>query len=370
MRLGGSGKGSEGDETPIVLGEIGGADEKEVIRLSDELEAPKESADVKQVDKVKAVEGELAYRTEEDLEKILSEADLETGWFGEGDEREAKVTPMGWFFLVGLGLLGVGVWAALQIGTAEPEGESEVVELELFSGEVEGDVVPEMSAGDRMNAQELHEGIEKVVGRYFAATKPEDFRGVIRHEERVMPLVESYYKNHEFTPKEFQVISEFRIVALENKPFLAMAVNFKDGSTRPALIEDGPHGLKVDWETERSYQPVDLEEFIRERPGESVELRTWVSLDRFYAYEFSDELKYHSFRLGFQNFDDYLFGYVERDSELARRMRKAFGGGAGGRHPMILRLRFPEGSRAPKSVIIEDLISSIWAYPNDPSKVE
>jgi hypothetical protein len=36
--------------------------------------------------------------------------------------------------------------------------------------------------------------------------------------------------------------------------------------------------------------------------------------------------------------------------------------------PLILRLRFPEGGKGPRSVLIEDVISDRWAYTKDPGE--
>ncbi len=96
--------------------------------------------------------------------------------------------------------------------------------------------------------------------------------------------------------------------------------------------------------------------------------------DNFYVYEFQDSSVFQCLKLTFRDNDEYLFGYVQKDSacgiELARFFQRASAGGVFREEPILLSLRFTEDTRTERCVLIEDFISPRWAYVNKPSDEE
>ncbi len=312
------------------------------------------------------------YLSEEDKKEIKEALNIENEWVEKSDAEDTRHAHMGWFVILGTVLLSILAWGGMSLWSQNSEqlgsiDTGEIVEStsESFTEKISGGTKKE-----RDEAAETYHQMELRIARYFAATKVEDLRGMVRHEKRVMPMIESYYQRHSFAPREYHSIDSTVPMAIDNRPFLVLQVAFQDGSTAPLLLEDTQEGVLIDWETERTYQPVDPAIFIQEKMTDPVNLRVWASLDNYYSHQFQDESRYLSFRLSFPSIDEYLFGYIERDSGLARRFDRIYQNKENEAFPLLLKIAFSENGRAPRSVMILDLVSSQWAYGDQPKNWE
>ena len=92
--------------------------------------------------------------------------------------------------------------------------------------------------------------------------------------------------------------------------------------------------------------------------------------DFFYTYEFSNENDYTCYKLTFRNSEVGLNGYVKRGSELEKKFQSIYPMPKKGQmKSLILKVRFLKDGRAKTSVLIEDLVSTMWAFPSDPEEV-
>jgi hypothetical protein len=288
-------------------------------------------------------------------------------WSGHLEGKENKAIPIGWFFLVGFALVGVVVWMIVQIvtGKADPGPQGAGVE------EGKQGVGTVIDFRDRQAAESHLEELNKVLAGFLAAGSVEERLAFVRHPERVRPLMEDHYGRESLQSYQDPVIRELSPISLALQSFIVMVVDTREEDGLPLLVEDGPDGLRVDWESFVCYQPISPERFAAERPSEPVSLRAYASLDHFFVYQFADEKKYGCLRLEFRDSDTVLFGYVERGSVVEQKFNQILSQtGTRTNQPMILRLRFPEECPEKRCVVVEDVESPLWAYPTNPRDEE
>lgn len=339
-----------------------GDSEEEVVRLDAPRRAPLERKEAASEDR--AMPHMMGDARE--VEEAKAEAvDPENEWLEEAAKKEDNAIPFGWFVLLGIAIAGIMFWAISQnASSAGPDdsggsaSRSSDGETGLPSGRME-----ELDAIDKAKAH--YEAMEVVVTGFFAAETLEELAKYVRDVDRVLPLMKDFYQRHQIETYQFKETLQYHVVSLENYAFIALKVGFEDGDPQPLLLEDSPEGLKVDWESYVCYQPVEIDRFAQERMVDPVEVRAYVKKDLFYAYDFADESKFACYQLTFRGSDVELFGYVERGTKLESEFLKLFPEGAPDslENPLILSVSFIPGSRAPRSVKINDLLSKLWAYP-------
>ena len=360
-------------------------EQEEVIRLGDEEEARSE-AKSKVVEKMKpsgdasieaaktmgAPVGDFA-KTEDmeslpesdEEEESVRYDDSETKWDTESEVVSIASVPMGLFVVIGLVFFGVLTWVLLGDGDKKVE-DDKVVNNERIERQ------------EREEAERKHNEMNDMIRCFLKAETIEQMLPYVRHPKRVEPLMRDYYSRNQMEPKKFIRVKNYKIYPLEHKPFLAMTAIYEKGDTG-LLIEDSDPVPLVDWETYVCYQNVSIEDYVKEQSTDSVELRVYAKQDDFYSYEFKDVSEYEAYQLDFLESDEYLYGYVKRGTpeygkfvdmfpyEGTAEMRKSYINPM--KRPLILKVRFLENSKARRSVLIEDIISPIWAFANDPSKV-
>jgi len=301
-----------------------------------------------------------------EVEEAKAEAmDPENAWLEEAEKKEVKAMPFGWFVLLGVVIAGVIFWATVQNALSPDPGEAGGGSLTSTDG------APNLPLGKMEELDEIeqakahYDATVIVVTKFFAAETVEERAKYVRDVDRVLPLMTDFYQRKPLETFQFKETLEYHVISLENFAFIALNVDLEGGETKPLLIEDSPEGLKIDWESFVCYQPMEVEQFAMERIVAPVELRAYVQKDQFYAYDFADESKFSCYKLTFRGTDADLFGYVERGTKLEEEFRKLFPANAPSslKHPLILSVSFLPGSRAPRSVKINDLLSKLWTYP-------
>ncbi|HJM62752.1 MAG TPA: hypothetical protein QGF50_03470, partial [Roseibacillus sp.] len=177
----------------------------------------------------------------------------------------------------------------------------------------------------------------------------------------ILPLMREYYRRHELTSARFQAVGDIKPTQVENHPFFAIDPMIEGKSdARGLLIEDCADGeLRFDWESEVSYQPMAISDYLEKKPAEAMDFRVYVGLDTFYGYEFSDQERYQSLKLTFRDEDEFLFGYIEKGSAHGRGLA-ALLGARGVSLPLRLRLRFLPDTGSRRSVLVEKVLANSW----------
>ena len=298
-------------------------------------------------------------------EEVARPFDPEGEWIEELEAKEQKTVPMGWFVLLGAILLGILGWVFVQSVTSSDE--------EQESAEISADGGPLGKAAEieaKKVAETHFKETENVLTGFLGAETLEEKLKYVRHPARVRALMEDYYERNELKPIQFKQIVEYQMFPLGNYPFLALKIELENGIEEAVLVEDSEDGQLVDWESFVCYQEISIDEYVARRPTRSVTLRAYVSEDYFHSYDFESAEKYASYLLRFRHSEEIMNAYVERGTELEQKFRKMFPKDSQKRtEPLILKVRFVEGGKSPRSVLVEDLVSIKWAYAEDPAGV-
>ena len=283
---------------------------------------------------------------------------LEQNW---GEETAARQPiPWGWFVLLGLIIAGALVWSLTRVKDAE--AQSEIIRMETDSALVE-------DQKQEQEATRLIERIDQKLKMFFAATSVESLIGMVRHPERVGPLMIDHYSKHPLSPSPLKRTRSLQPLTINDLThFWVASVELADGSKRNLILEITANGSpRIDWETLVCHQPMDWDDFVRERPeGESLDFRVYFELDHLFSHEFSDPDRWACFRLTALDSEETLFGYVPADSPELPELIGLLQANGGQRVSAILRLHIPQGLASRRGVVIEKLVSTRWIYVNPP----
>lgn len=300
---------------------------------------------------------------EPDVTDILSSEsevlDLEDTWVRETD----KVFPVGWFILGGCLLCVLAFWAVKTLYQAQPELE-EVLEKKV--------ALEKKQSEEDKETRKILFSMEECVRGYLGAESIAEKLKYVRHPDRVKPLMEHYYQTHKLEKETFERFSMMQPMGLDQDSFLFVKAVHEGGQHDLLLEQVSEIGFRVDWESDVCYLPISWKEYIKKQPTEPMSMRVYIEPDNFYAYEFSDESQYASFKLTTRDEDEHLFGFVKKGSEvwfdIQKYMKKSIESGGGGPEPLILQLRFPQGSHSKRCVLIERLVAPRWIYVKSPKK--
>lgn len=266
------------------------------------------------------------------------------------------IVTAGGFFL----LLGLGIFLAMggRGGLAQREERSLQQKVEHSREEV---------LKEKQTARRILDEIARVLDGYCTATTVEEKARFARHPERVKPLMEAYYAEHEFDPRSGALLVEQVQVPMDTRSFTIFRAQFDEGPLKLFLAEiDNDLGVRIDWESDVCYQPIPIEEMLVQKPVTPTDIRVMVTPDHHYAFEFSDSEKYQCLKLTFRDSGDYLFGYVKRKSKTEKDLYNVFSRSQSGVEPMLLSVSYPENAHSDRAVLIERFICPRWAYTEDP----
>lgn len=346
----------------------------EVVRLDVERVAPlKKKGVMPEAVLAPEIESTPQENSSEEIPDTENLFDPEREWLEFEKEADADLVPMGWFVLLVVGLFCVLGWVIFQ--TKIGDSGDDLIDVKLANQLVGRDLERSKGADTDKNerlAAEIHfNKMEKVLTEFLSAESLEEMVKWVRHPERVTPLMESYYARNLIEPLAFKSTKKYHSISLENKPFIALEVRVKEQEEGvPILIEDRPDGILVDWESYVCYLPMSVEDLAKSRPTDLMELRVYLQRDNFYTHEFSDESEYDCFRLNFRGSEIILYGFVKKETTLEREFLKEFPPVTDEyRSAAIIKARFLEGSQATRSMLIEGLESTKWAFPHNPQEI-
>ena len=285
---------------------------------------------------------------------------LEKAW-GESSARQRGFA-WGWFALIGLLLAGGVVWSLNRVKKSDSRAEK----IRVATRSVLGSQMEE-----ELEAARLIDRIDGVTRKFFAATSMAEMARLIRHPDRVRPMMEAYYQAQPVSPSRVLRTRQLKPLTFDNRAdFWMAAVELADRSTRNLIVEILPDGEpRIDWETLVCYQPMAWDRYATERPeGTSLDFRVHVERDNFHSHEFADSSQWQSFRLTALHSEATLFGYARTDSEVAAAILSLVEKNQGHRASVILRLVIPQGVQSRSGVVIEKLVSPRWLYREAPEQ--
>ena len=275
----------------------------------------------------------------------------------EWDTSEGASTgpiPMGWLALIVVLLILLGVWGVATLNNGAGH---------LRSREAAADTWNERSVLETVSAERWLERLEIRTDAYLRASSVEEKARYVRNRGRVLPLMKDYYLRHPLTAKRVSVIENIRPTEVGKRPFFVVEVAVEgEEELGLLLVEDCEDGeLRFDWESEVTYQPVEIASYVENKPTESMAFRAYAQLDSFYSFEFSDQSRYQSFKLTFREDDEFLFGYADRSSVEGRGLLALLEEKEEGL-PVLVQLRFSQDTKSVRSVLIEKVLATSWVW--------
>ena len=294
------------------------------------------------------------------IESETATTDLPEHRWGEASVNRHPI-PWGWFALIALVIIGAGLWA---FGHWHQAGDqAEMIRAKTLSA-------LEREAQEQAQAREQVDRIEQALRVYFETTTVDALARLVRHPERVKPLMSHYYARQPVANEPLSMVRILQPLTLDNHGNFWMAsVSLASGASRNLIIEIDDHGdPRIDWETLVCYQPMAWNEFARQRPtGTSLDFRVYVEPDNFHSHEFSDSGQWLCYRLTAMDAEETLFGYIRRDQPEAAALQQLIRLNGGHRASLILRLLIPEGLQSRHGVVIEKVLSPRWLFVDPPT---
>lgn len=302
-----------------------------------------------------------AARTHQPGIEVLIDSATDAEADGEWTDAPARRTavPWGWFALIALVIIGALAWSLSRVEKADER-------VEQIRSETESMLAKD--ASEEREAQDLVERIQTAISRFFGAATVDELVPLVRHPERVLPLVRRHHADVPLGPSGVRSIRMLQPVTIDNRAdFWVASVLLEDGATRNLVIEiDADRNPRIDWETCVFDQPMPWDRYAMERPpGTSMDFRVHAEQDEFFTHEFTDKTKWVCFRLTTPESGETLFGYAGAGGPVARELMEIIGN-YGGRASVILRLVIPEGLQSRRGVVIEKVMASRWMYLDSP----
>lgn len=349
------------EQAPVIrLGDKESQQREKPVRL-----AMPESAQVSQRLDV-PTRDEVESRTHQPgIEELIDRAGIdpdlvEQAWDKNSFHRQN--VPWGWFILFGTLLTAAIIWSLNGIQKADVHAKKIQVATESIVG---NDAREDREAGD------LIVRIDAATRKFFDTTDVNELSRLVRHPERVTPLMHAYYGGKMIPAQGIRRTKILQPVTLGSRGnFWMETVELANNETRNLLIEVLDSGEpRIDWETLVCYQPMKWDAFASERPASTtLDFRVYAEQDSFFSHEFSDPEVWNCFRLTALDSEETLFGYAKRTDQVSRDILEILNLNHGRRSSIIVRLSIPEGLQSRRGVVIEQMLSPRWLHldPPDP----
>lgn len=286
---------------------------------------------------------------------VMTKESIEENWLHDPAKR--KPAPWGWFALAGLAAAGGVVWSLSGLRDADKEAMQERAAATETIRSIESDY---------QSAEAMVERLSELLAAYCEAETIDDLVPLVRHPQRVRPLMEAYYRDREIQPATLERVVRLEPAVLADRPGFWVAWLISGGETINLLMEADEVNAKIDWETAVCHQPMDWDHFARERPVGSHDFRVYVDPDNLHSHEFADSSQWQCFRLTALNSEEFLYGYARKQSELAMNLATILERNHGRQTALLLRLGLPQGLNSPRGLVIERIISPFWMHLDDP----
>lgn len=294
------------------------------------------------------------------IESTIVDPDLlEENWGAEG--KQHRQIPWGWFFLIGLLLVGGVAWSLTRV----TKSDEKAAEIRIATQTVLGE-----DAKEEKEATELIDKIEATTRQFFDAKSIGELLQSVRQPDRVRPMMEKYYADKPVFAEKVASIHSLQPITVDlHANFWVVSVTLSDKEQKNVFVEIGVDGVpRVDWESYVCYQPMKWDDFAKNRPsGTSMDFRVDVSQDHFFSHEFADSNRWICFRLSALNSNETLFGYVNVNSPIANELLDQLRQSQSGSCAMILRLVIPENLKSHQGVVIEKLVNPRWIFITPPT---
>jgi hypothetical protein len=202
-------------------------------------------------------------------------------------------------------------------------------------------------------ALEIEAGEIGRVKRFLAARTPEEFAPLVRHPEVALPRIREFLAEN---PPSSVGVRSMKVTSAPGGRFSA-ALIMDDFSSKRMTLDDAPDGLRVDWEAWVGWSSMSWAKFKEDKPSAPQLFRVTAAPVSYYNYEFKDETLWSAWMLSSPQGDEFLYGFVARNSPTEGKILSA-GKESGG--VMILMLAFPPNPTANNMCEITEMVAAGW----------
>jgi hypothetical protein len=197
---------------------------------------------------------------------------------------------------------------------------------------------------------------EPVVRKFLDAKSISEALSVIRNPQIAEQRMKDFYPKGEITPVGVLKFNSIDGMASRGK-ILSFSLTTREPKEKVIALEDTPQGLKVDWETWVGWSEIPWQTFISSKPEKKYLFRVSLRNTDYYNFYFSDDIKWKSYGIESPDGEHLIYGYVESESMLDRRIQTELVSGSA---PLLLLLKYPKDAKSGNQVLIDDLIGRGW----------
>ncbi len=275
--------------------------------------------------------------------------------------KNTKPIAWGWFAILAIVMTTGILWSIYKIEKSEDQIRviNEQAKTLLSKDEEE-----------ERNAAHVIDQMEVTLRKFHTATTISSLLPLVRYPERVRPLMEDYYGEKPIPINRLRSISSMSPLTLNNRAdFWLASVKQSDDITKNIILQINEAGeALIDWETYVCYQPMDWTDYVNHQPaGTTMDFRVYARLDNLFSHEFNNPSQWLCFQLNAQDSDEFLYGYVDASSDVARQILMETSRNNGEVASLILRLYIPENLQAKRAVIIKKIICDKWLFVEPPA---
>lgn len=197
---------------------------------------------------------------------------------------------------------------------------------------------------------------EPLALKFLQARKVDDLIPLVRDPATAAPRIRAFYPDGRVEAPGlagFNTDSDVTHIGGMTQVF----VRTGDFDERVMYFSGKSPDLRIDWESWVGWSELPWQQFQEEKPTTPKLFRVILSEVDYYNFAFADEEKFHSFRLESPDGAHSIFGYTERGSVIASRLRPS---PDRKKIPLTLSLAYPEQSSANNQVWIRDLLAEGW----------
>lgn len=199
----------------------------------------------------------------------------------------------------------------------------------------------------------------RILEKFLAAATVDEKLLYTVKSAKVETSLRAYYLDHPLGALPYS-----RIERLSQSPaeYAEFRVVLRDGSKKFAAVISSPDGPRVDWASFVALGDLEWEQLRQTRPTSPVLMRVLATSASRFSGPFSDNERLRCIRLvpAADSAAPPVFGYVPKDSELARQLETWLVQGGEEGTPLTLRLCYPSQASTFDQAWITELVVPGW----------
>jgi len=211
----------------------------------------------------------------------------------------------------------------------------------------------------------------RIIEQYLYAENLDEKCIYIYKAESFRSIIDEYYEKEPWKPFTDISITGIHPIIFDSKEYWQVSLyDAIDGQSFYYLRKDEKGDLLVDWKADVVYQKNDISSFISTKSKEPQLFRCIIDLNKnrsVYNWEFTED-KYFSLKVEIPDRDDYVWGYMKKNSEVSKKMeqlrREAIinQGLQKSLHKFIVTVKFLKDTSLENNqhVSIENVIANSW----------